>query len=60
MTNGYVAVACQGECVGPQYLSETQYDRQLEKMNGPTNEFRCPQCGDLATVIEEEATMRDT
>lgn len=51
--NGYVALACQGSCDEPQYLTETEYDEQLAKMRGPLNEFHCPTCGDLATIIEE-------
>lgn len=47
----YAALACQGSCEAPQYLTETQYDKQLEAMRGPLNEWKCPTCGDLATLI---------
>jgi hypothetical protein len=50
----YVALACQGSCDEPQYLTETQYDKQLEAAEGLITEFTCPTCGDLATLIDEE------
>jgi len=52
----YAVLACQGECTKPQYLSEADYDRQLKAMRGPTNTWVCPDCGDMASLIEEQNT----